>query len=74
MLSTPVANADCYLEISFSNISSLLTSGTKLTLGTRITNATWSNFNQLNDYSYGSNDNVVLIYDNQIISGTPANN
>lgn len=72
MLATPVINADCYLEISFSNVTTPFIPGATITMGTRITNAQWQNFNQTNDYSYNSNNNVVLVYNGQVISGIPA--
>lgn len=68
-LDTPVANADAYIEVSFNNANYALSSGAKLTIGTRVYNKDWKQFNQTNDYSFGNNENVVLIYNEKVISG-----
>lgn len=51
-LSPAFDNADTYLEISFAVPDSLYPVSSTGDIQQRISNSNWSNFNQLNDYSY----------------------
>jgi hypothetical protein len=65
-MQTPTANADHYVEITYSN-SFVFDSTGKLELCMRLSRSDWSKFDQTNDYSY--HNGMVAIYDGQVISG-----
>lgn len=67
-ITPPLANADTYIELSFSNLGQFYPLSSTGNIQYRITKQDWSNFNQSNDYSYqnGSNplaeNNRVVVY------------
>ncbi|SFR81084.1 glycoside hydrolase family 9 protein [Anaeromicropila populeti] len=66
---SPAANADTYCEIYFSDLNNTLNPNQSIDCDLRIVNSDWSFFNQENDYSYLSNENIVVYYDGVVISG-----
>lgn len=64
---SPLANR-C-MEVSFSS-KEKLEQGATLTISFRLANEDWSTFNQTNDYSYKTPENVVVMYDGKIVAGT----
>ena len=61
--------ADHYLEIHFNNKDISLAGEGKITLGIRITNDQWKEYDQSNDYSYKNSDHIVIYYKGEVISG-----
>lgn len=61
--------ADHYLEIHFNNKDINLAGEGKITLGIRITNDQWKEYDQSNDYSYKNSDHIVIYYKGEVISG-----
>ncbi len=68
-MNTPVQGADTYLELSFNGVTYPIHPGKQLECEIRITNASWTNFNQDNDYSYGEPNHVVLLVNGSVVSG-----
>ena len=62
-----VSDNKYYLEIKF-NSNETLDAGGRVDAGIRISKSDWSNYDQSNDYSY--NHGVVIMYNNQVVSGT----
>lgn len=59
-LNNPVATADYYLELSFSESAGALKPGESAEIQTRISKSNWSNYTQTNDYSFdGSSSQYV---------------
>lgn len=70
------ANADNYLEISFTSGAGTLAPGSTAFINGRISKGDWSNYNQSNDYSFNSSDNsyvesskIPVYVDGQLIAG-----
>ena len=80
-LSSSTENADTYVEIGFKSGLSQLTPNGTIELQMRITNSSWKNYNQANDYSYEATPNtyiisehVTLYYKGVLISGSEPRN
>jgi cellulose 1,4-beta-cellobiosidase len=77
-MSTPVQNADTYVEFDFTG-NSMLPANEYVQFSWRVQDTASQNFNQTNDYSYNAADtsettwqNVVLLYQGQsVVWGTP---
>ena len=66
-------NADHYLELGFNSKEVILEENSQVTLGCRITNELWKEYDQSNDYSYNNTDHIVIYYKGEIISGKVPN-
>lgn len=62
-----VSGDQYYLELTVNSTQTLDASG-KLEMGVRLAKNDWSVYDQSNDYSY--TNGVVVLYDNQVVSGT----
>lgn len=69
--------ADCYLEISFDSTAGNLAAGESFLLQTRFSKSDWSNYNQVNDYSFNPQattytdwNKVTGYISNQLVWGT----
>lgn len=62
-------SADTYASMTFANSTYSLIASGKLGIQSRITNSTWQNFNQGNDYSFGGTDTIVVLYDGKVVAG-----
>jgi hypothetical protein len=58
-LSDAKDKADYYLEIGFSDGAGTLEPGSSVDIKTRFNKTDWTNFNQENDYSFGSYTNYT---------------
>lgn len=58
-LSTSKSNADHYLEIGFSNTSGVISPGKIIEIQTRLSKDNWTDFSQLNDYSFNPSQRYV---------------
>ncbi|BCN30045.1 glycosyl hydrolase [Anaeromicropila herbilytica] len=67
-MSQPKTNADTYLEIKL-NTTDKLSAGSTLTITTRSVKNDWSIYNQINDYSYGNSNHIVVYYDGKLVLG-----
>lgn len=74
--SSSSANADNYLEISFTSGAGTLAPGSTAFINGRISKGDWSNYNQSNDYSFNSSDNsyvesgkIPVYVNGQLIAG-----
>lgn len=63
------AEADTYLELSFTDQLVLDSTGT-LSIATRIANENWTNFDQSNDFSYNDASHVAIFYDGVLVGGS----
>ena len=69
--------ADSYLEVGFAAGTTLAAGGTTGDIQLRVHKADWSNFNETNDYSWGSDPNfldwpkVGVYYNGVLVWGTP---
>ena len=77
-LATPVTGATHYLEVGFTPTAGSLAAGASLTdLQMRFNVTTWEAFNEVNDYSYGTNTafadapRVTVFVSGQLVWGTP---
>lgn len=68
-MSNPVEGADKYLEISFKDLKTMLGKGDSASMEVRVVNSNWANFNQGNDYSADDVKNIVILYNDAVISG-----
>ncbi|GAB3224952.1 hypothetical protein GCM10027423_61030 [Spirosoma arcticum] len=73
----PLANADTYIELGFSNLGQFYPLSSTGNIQYRITKQDWSNFNQSNDYSYqngsnplAENDHVTVYYKGALVYGS----
>ncbi len=80
-LTNPTKDADTYVEIGFKPGITPLTPNGTIELQMRITNSSWKNYNQSNDYSYEVTPNtyivsehVTLYYKDMLISGSEPRN
>ncbi len=71
-LGTTYANADYYYEVGFSSGAGNLAPGAIAYVNTRITNPSWSNYNQANDFSFNpsAQDYTTWNYVTGYINGT----
>ncbi len=53
-LSTPLSNADHYLQIGFTSAAGSLAAGATVEIQSRFAKSDWSNYNQANDYSFNA--------------------
>ena len=53
-LSTPLSNADHYLQIGFTSAAGSLAPGATVEVQSRFAKSDWSNYNQTNDYSFNA--------------------
>ncbi len=74
----PHTNSDCYLEIGFKSGAGSLAPGASIEVRSRIAKSDWTNYEQINDYSFRSNGdfysewNFVTAYiDNTLVWGIP---
>ncbi|WP_410495638.1 DUF6055 domain-containing protein [Cellulosilyticum sp. ST5] len=65
---TSSEDADHYIEISFNTMEIYLNRQSILSVDSRLYNQNWSNYNQVNDYSY--NKGPALFYEGKLISGS----
>ncbi|HOY12380.1 MAG TPA: cellulose binding domain-containing protein, partial [Saprospiraceae bacterium] len=74
-LTSPLVNADAYLEISFTAPDSLYPASSTGKIQGRITKSDWSDFNQLNDHSFKTgtlmteNVHVTIYHKNTLVYG-----
>lgn len=68
-MSNPVEGADKYLEISFKDLKTMLGKGDSASMEVRVVNSNWANLNQGNDYSADDVKNIVILYNDAVISG-----
>jgi hypothetical protein len=61
-LSEPVSGADNYLEIGFLSAAGFLEPGASIILKTRFTKQDWTNFNQVDDYSFSTEAVVPILW------------
>jgi len=64
----------CYAQISFKNGAGQLPKGNRLEIQTRLANSDWSMQDQSNDYSNKGAENVVMLYNNQVVWGSAPSN
>ncbi len=71
-LSTPLSNADHYLQIGFTSAAGSLAAGATVEVQSRFAKSDWSNYNQANDYSFNASASsyVPWSYITGYISGT----
>ena len=62
-LQTPMIGADYYLQISFKNGAKSIKPGEYVEIQSRFAKTDWSNFNQLNDYSFNQSSNNFVDWD-----------
>lgn len=62
-LQTPMVGADYYLQISFKNGAKSIKPGEYVEIQSRFAKTDWSNFNQLNDYSFNQDSSVFINWD-----------
>lgn len=62
-LETPVAGADHYLEVGFTNAAGTLAPGQSAEIQTRFSKTNWSNYNQADDYSFQASGNQFANYE-----------
>lgn len=81
MLTNPTKDADTYVEMGFKSGTAILTPNGTVELQMRITNSSWRNYDQSNDYSYEATPNVylnsehvTLYYKDVLISGNEPRN
>ncbi|GAA3734616.1 cellulase family glycosylhydrolase [Salinactinospora qingdaonensis] len=74
-MATPTAEADTYLELSLSG--TLAPNESTGDIQNRINKSDWSNFDESNDYSHGTNtsyadaENITIHVDGELVWGTP---
>ncbi len=72
-MSTPTDTADTYLELGFKEGSGELAPNGTVEIQLRITNSSWQNYNQANDFSYGETTSAytewanVPLYENGVL-------
>lgn len=66
-LATPVASADYVLEIGFTSSAGTLNPGQSAEIQTRFSKTDWSNFNQVNDYSFKASSSQFI--NNEQVTG-----
>jgi len=72
-LETKIVNVSgdlCYAQISFKNGAGQLAKGNRLEIQTRLANSDWSMQDQSNDYSNKGAENVVMLYNDQVVWGS----
>ena len=62
-MSTPMIGADSYIQIGFKNGAKSIKSGEYVELQCRYAKSDWSNYNQLNDYSFNCNSDDFAVWD-----------
>ncbi|ASA20068.1 glycosyl hydrolase [Paenibacillus donghaensis] len=66
-LENPVAGADYYLEIAFTNSAGTLNPGQSAEIQARFSKTNWSNYSQVDDYSFDASSSQVI--NNEQITG-----
>lgn len=73
----PLANADCYLEVSFNSTAGIFEKGSTIEIKNRIAKTDWTNYNQSNDYSFNPSatnyvdwNKIAVYYKGTLIYGT----
>lgn len=72
-MGTTMDGADTYLEISFDSSSGTLDVGQKVEIQSNFNRKDWSEFDQINDYSFNDANKTVIIVNGTIVSGIPPN-
>lgn len=62
-LQTPMIGADYYLQINFKNGAKSIKPGEYVEIQSRVAKSDWSNFSQLNDYSFNRDSNAYINWD-----------
>lgn len=62
--------ADTYFEITFDSSAGTLAPGAKVQVQPAINKSDWSNYDQSNDYSFNDESKIVILVNNNIVSGT----
>ncbi len=74
-LSSPVSNADSYIEVAFKSDAGTLSAGGYIEIQTRAARNDWTNYDMSNDYSfktlstYGDNDRITVYMKGILIYG-----